>query len=247
MTDPLDDLLAEMPSPDASESEIAAFMEKVMATPGGAEVIQDFAQKITAGGSLDTMLKEEEREQERRALKSPARFIFRVELVGTKPLIWRRMSLPADCSFAHLHQSIQDALGWSGNHEHRFEIWEDGELEITFSSADDPAHYCESENRIMDLFHENVAEFRYLYDFQSNWQHRVVIEDFVPAGEKGTSQELRPILHAGEGHGPPEETGGVKGYQKFLSGDHPVCANYDAEILEQFWSGSVDLSQVIFR
>ncbi|MDB4438593.1 hypothetical protein N9195_03295, partial [bacterium] len=92
MTDPLDDLLAKMPDPDASEAEIEAFMQKVMTTPGGAELIHSFAEKITAGGSLDTMLKEEEEEVERKALKSPARFIFRIELLDTKPLF----QLPAN-------------------------------------------------------------------------------------------------------------------------------------------------------
>ncbi len=247
MNDPLDELLAQMPQPDASEAEIEAFMEKVMATPGGAELIQDFAQKITAGGSLDTMLKEEEARLEKAALKSPARFIVRIEILDTKPLVWRRLSLPADCAFLDLHRAIQDAFGWSGLHEHRFEIWEDGQLEITFSSANDESHYCEAENRIIELFRESVLEFRYLYDSKSKWWHRVVVEDFVQAGVKGSSQEMKPHLHEGEGHGPPEKSGGVEGYQKFLSGDHPLCEMYEPEILAQFRSGEIDLNQITFR
>ncbi|MDA7892139.1 plasmid pRiA4b ORF-3 family protein [Akkermansiaceae bacterium] len=249
MTDPLDDLLAKMPEPDASESEIEAFMEKVMSTPGGAELIHSFAEKITAGGSLDTMLKEEEAGSERLALKSPARFIFRIELLDTKPLVWRRLSLPADCAYVHLHHAIQDSFGWEDAHLHRFEIWEDGHRELTFSpdESEDTPDYCEVENRIIELFRENVGEFLYLYDFGDNWRHRVVIEDFVQAGVNGTSKDLKPHLHDGEGHGPPESCGGADGFADFLKGDHPFCENYEAEILEQFRNAKPDISKIAFR
>jgi len=247
MTDPLDELLQNMPADGASEAEIEAFMEKVMATPGGAELIQDFAQKITAGGSLDTMLKEEEAELESLTLKSPARFIFRIELIGTKPLVWRRLSLPADCAYLHLHGAIQDAFGWQNAQPHCFQVWEDGELELTFSSQNNDKDYCEIENRIVDLFQENVSEFRYLYDPKSDWSHRVVIEDFCPAGRNGTSEDLRPKAHDGEGHGPPEACGGVEGFQQFLEGDHPLCKDYEVDVLAEFRSGKPDLSKISFR
>ena len=247
MTDPLDDLLHNMPADGASEAEIEAFMEKVMSTPGGAELINDFAQKITSGGSLDTMIKEEEAELERLSLKSPARFIFRIELIGTKPLIWRRLSLPADCSYLHLHCAIQDAFGWQDSHPHRCEVWEDGTHELSFSSSDDDGHYCEVENRIVDLLSENISEFLYLYDFKADWRHRIVIEDFVPAGEKGTSKEVMPKLHDGEGHAPPEACGGVTDFHEFLKGEHPLCKDYESEVLEEFRGGQPDFVNVTFR
>ncbi|MFT6499220.1 MAG: hypothetical protein ACJAT6_001356, partial [Akkermansiaceae bacterium] len=103
MTDALDDLLQNMPGEGSSEEQIEAFMAKVMAIPGGAELIRDFSEKMTMGGSLDTMIKEKEEELEGLTLTSPARFIFRIELPGTKPLVWRRLSLPADCAYFHLH------------------------------------------------------------------------------------------------------------------------------------------------
>ncbi|MFT6178185.1 MAG: hypothetical protein ACI9NQ_002193 [Paracoccaceae bacterium] len=249
MTDPLDDLLHNMPAEGASEAEIEAFMEKVMTTPGGAELISDFAQKITEGGSLDTMLKEEEAELESLILKSPARFIFRIELLKTKPLVWRRLSLPADCSYFHLHCAIQDAFGWQDTHDHRIEIWEDGNLEITFSpdENEDSTHYCEAQNRLIDPFQENVSEFQYHYDSASNWRHRIVIEEFVQAGEKETSLGFSPHLHDGAGHGPPEDCGGLAGFQNFLKGDHSLCKEYEPEVLEEFRTGTPDFSKITFR
>jgi len=249
MTNPLDDLLANMPADDAPEAEKEAFVEKVMAAPEGARLIRDFASKITDGGSLDTMLKEEEARSKNRVLISPMRFIFRIELLDSIPLVWRRLSLPADCAYVHLHNAIQDAFGWQGKHLHRFEVWEEGHLELTFGPDDEEesSDYCEVENSIIDLFQENIFEFLYLYDFKDNWRHRVVIEDFVQAGLKDTNKDAKPKLHAGEGHTPPEDCGGISGAQKFLNGDHPLCQNYELDILEQFRSGQPDLTKVTFR
>lgn len=249
MTDPLDDLLQNMPAEGSSEAEIEAFMEKVMSTPGGPELIQDFAQKITDGGSLDTMLKEEEAKLEGFTLESPARFIFRIELLGTKPLVWRRLSLPADCAYLHLHCAIQDAFGWQDTHDHRVEVWEDGNLELTFSpdENEDSGHYCEVQNKIADLFRENISEFLYFYDSDDDWRHRIVIEEFTSAGEKGSSIGLTPHLHDGAGHCPPENCGGIHGYEDFLKGDHPLCKEYEPDVLEEFRNGKPDLSKVTFR
>ena len=248
MTDALDDLLQNMPGDDATEAEIEAFMEIVMATPGGADLIRGFAGQITEGGALDTMIKEDEAKLDSFALTSPARFIFRIELVGTKPLVWRRVSLPADCAYFHLHCAIQDSFGWQDSHLHRFEVWEEGRCELTFSSDEEAEnHYGEVENRITDLFSENVTEFIYLYDFGDEWRHRVVIEEFVPAGTKGTSPGSAPCLHDGKGHAPPENCGGLPGFSDFLKGVHPFCKNYEPEILEQFRTGQPDLSAITFR
>lgn len=248
MTDALDDLLQNMPGDDATEAEIEAFMETVMATPGGADLIRGFASQITEGGALDTMIKEEEARLDEFALKSPARFIFRIELVGTKPLVWRRLSLPADCAYFHLHCAIQDSFGWQDVHPHRFEVWEEGRCELTFSSDEEAGdHYCEIENPITNLFTENVTEFIYLYDFKDQWRHRVVIEEFVQAGTGGTIPGASAHLHDGEGHAPPESCGGISGFADFLKGDHPLCKNYEAEILAQFRTGQPDLSTITFR
>ncbi|MFL2657452.1 MAG: plasmid pRiA4b ORF-3 family protein [Akkermansiaceae bacterium] len=247
----LDDLLDSMPDENAPEEEVNAFVEQVLSTPGGGELIRDFAGKITEGGILDTMLKEEEAELENLKLKSPARLIFRVELLRTQPLVWRRFSLPADCAYFHLHCVIQDSFGWQNSHLHRFEIWEDGRREITFSlgcenkSLEDD--YCEIENEILDLFRENVLEFTYLYDFEDNWRHRVIIEDFVQAGIRGTSKKTTAHLHGGEGHGPPEGSGGASGFAEFLEGEHPMCERFEASVLEEFRTGQPDFSKITFR
>ena len=47
---------------------------------------------------------------------------FKVVLRGISPMIWRRLLLRSDHSIAHLHYTIQIAMGWSDSHLHRFHI-----------------------------------------------------------------------------------------------------------------------------
>jgi hypothetical protein len=247
--EPLEELLNKMPDESAGEEEIAAYMNQFMATAGGPDMLKTFADQITAGGSLDAMLQEEESRYPK--LQSPARLIFLIELTGTEPLVWRRVSLPADASFFDLHCTLQDAFGWQDSHAHLFEIWEGGQLELTFSpdtgEEADENDYCEVGNRIIDLFNEGITEFQYLYDLDKEWRHRIVVVDVAEAGEKGTSKEFTAQLHDGAGHGPPEDCEGVGGFQKFLKGEHQLCENYEPDILEKFREGKPDLSSITFR
>ncbi|MEA3487768.1 MAG: plasmid pRiA4b ORF-3 family protein, partial [Euryarchaeota archaeon] len=47
---------------------------------------------------------------------------FKITLGGSTPPIWRRIQVPETYSFWDLHVAIQDAMGWSGNHLHEFEV-----------------------------------------------------------------------------------------------------------------------------
>ena len=243
MINNLEDLFEEMPDENASEAEVEAFMDKVAAQPGGLEMIREVAAQVAGG-----LAKEGVPVVEGMELKSPARFIFRVELLGTQPMVWRRISLPADCAFLHLHGAIQDAMGWEDCHLHQFEIREEGELEVIIGpDCDGKADYSESETRVMDLFQGEVGEFLYRYDFGDDWRHRVVIEDFVGAGKKGTAEKARPKVHDGQGSCPPEDCGGAVGFEAFLKGEHPLCGEMDEDELRRFREGIFDPEKVVFR
>src|SRR5437764_15045930 len=47
---------------------------------------------------------------------------FLIVLVGTDPLVWRRIQVPAHYSFWDLHVAIQDAMGWQDSHLHEFTV-----------------------------------------------------------------------------------------------------------------------------
>ena len=51
----------------------------------------------------------------------------------------------------------------------------------------------------------------YEYDFGDGWRHEIVVEKIVP-----TDVVRKPICLEGERHCPPEDVGGVPGYENFL-------------------------------
>ena len=56
------------------------------------------------------------------SVASPAIHQLRVVLCGVSPLVWRRLLVTSDTSLADLHDALQIAFDWSGEHVHRFRI-----------------------------------------------------------------------------------------------------------------------------
>ena len=48
---------------------------------------------------------------------------FKISLMDSKPLIWRRIQVLDSYSFYDLHVAIQDAMGWKDYHFHQFIIY----------------------------------------------------------------------------------------------------------------------------
>src|SRR5258708_22229793 len=53
---------------------------------------------------------------------SIAIYQLRVVLCGVSPLVWRRLLVISETSLAELHEILQTAFDWSGEHLHRFLI-----------------------------------------------------------------------------------------------------------------------------
>jgi hypothetical protein len=47
---------------------------------------------------------------------------LKVTLRGTKPPVWRRLSVQGGMTLGDLHHAIQAAMGWDDSHLHAFEI-----------------------------------------------------------------------------------------------------------------------------
>ncbi|HEX8489271.1 MAG TPA: plasmid pRiA4b ORF-3 family protein, partial [Propionibacteriaceae bacterium] len=131
---------------------------------------------------------------------------LKVTLSGSKPPIWRRLVVPESTTLAQLHEVIQIALGWTDSHLHEFEV--DGKL---YGPAGDWAETL-SENVRVSRVVAVGDRFTYVYDFGDDWRHTIHFEKRLPAG----SGEGRPRCVAGRRAGPPEDCGGIYGYQELL-------------------------------
>ncbi|GAA5033551.1 plasmid pRiA4b ORF-3 family protein [Actinopolymorpha pittospori] len=141
----------------------------------------------------------------------------KVGLQGAKPPIWRRLLLPADASLALVHDVIQVAFGWDDSHMHVFET-PFGD----FGRADrELGHRAEKPVTLEQVAAQAGAKIRYTYDFGDNWVHEIVVEKLVDR-----DPALRyPSCTGGRRAAPPEDSGGIWGYEELVEAladpDHP--------------------------
>ena len=160
---------------------------------------------------------------------------FKISLKGIRPIIWRRIQVPESYAFWDLHVAIQDVMGWLDYHLHEFEIVNpltglkvnigipDGDFdkEVLPGLKEKISDYFSMENRLAD----------YTYDFGDSWEHSVKLEKILPK-EKDVNY---PICIAGKRACPPEDCGGIWGYEDFLK----IISNPDDKEYEEMikWAG----------
>lgn len=157
---------------------------------------------------------------------------IKVTIAGTKPPIWRRLEVPAATNLARLHAVLQAAFGWDDAHLHAFETghrsWGEG-----------PAGRRLEGPTLRRTSLDAVAgspgdQLTYVYDFGDDWVHSIHVEDRLTPADDATY----PRCTAGRRAGPPEDCGGVPGYEHLLSvladPQHP-----EHEDLSE-WAGPVD-------
>ena len=138
---------------------------------------------------------------------------LRVTLAEIKPLVWRRLVVPRTWHLGQLHLVIQAASNWWDCHLHEFRAGglRYGNLETDEDGGypDSPRLFDEREVRLLDFGRERETAFTYIYDFGDDWHHRVEIEQHVTLPKMASCT-------GGARARPPEDVGGVPGYERFL-------------------------------
>jgi hypothetical protein len=139
---------------------------------------------------------------------------FKITLLDTKPKIWRRIQIP-DCKLHNLHLHIQAAMGWDNKHLHHFDIKGVRHGIPEHLDYDGDGSIIDSKkikvSQIVPKDDKKLA-FRYTYDFGDNWEHEVLFEGIVDPDPKNKY----PICLEGERACPPEDCGGIGGYEHLL-------------------------------
>jgi hypothetical protein len=146
---------------------------------------------------------------------------FKITLHDIEPKIWRRIQVPENYSFWDLHVAIQDAMGWTDSHLHQFIIIDPKNSEEVYIgipgdeafAGELPEMLAGWKEFISDYFSEkNYNRCCYEYDFGDGWEHEVTLEKILPS----IPDIKYPICTGGERACPPEDCGGVPGYENFL-------------------------------
>jgi hypothetical protein len=109
---------------------------------------------------------------------------FRVSLLETQPLVWRRIQVPEPYSFWDLHVAIQDVMGWQDCHLHEFRVAArpHGDLRIGIPDPEfSEERSCSAgwEVRVSDQVWPQMPPVSYVYDFGDDWEHELVYEGLV--------------------------------------------------------------------
>ncbi|MBI4371430.1 MAG: plasmid pRiA4b ORF-3 family protein [Elusimicrobia bacterium] len=127
---------------------------------------------------------------------------LKITLDGIEPPIWRRILVPSWIPFLTLNKIIQRAMGWKDCHQHRFRSDRKGELKPSM----------EKTVRLGDLIKKEGEVWRYEYDFGDGWTHTLLVEKTLPPDDP----KKYPICLEGARACPPEDCGGVPGYEETL-------------------------------
>ncbi len=162
---------------------------------------------------------------------------FKITLLESQPPIWRRIQV-RNCTLDRLHKHIQTAMGWTNSHLHQFEI--DGERHGDPELIDDGFEDFECVDSTIRKISEIVPKdgkrfgFLYEYDFGDGWKHEVLFEGCL----KAESGYRYPLCVEGECACPPEDVGGIGGYEEFLEAlADPKHEQHDAFVE---WAGEFD-------
>lgn len=143
----------------------------------------------------------------------PCGFLFSVTLRDVRPPVWRRIRV-GDVSLDDLHAAIQAAMGWQDRHRHFFQV---GETWYGRPGRLDDQHFAGEVRDSTTVTLGTILagddaprRLTYVYDMGDRWEHEIVFEGFTDA--------TGPVAAClgGSRACPPEDCGGVGGYEYLL-------------------------------
>ena len=149
---------------------------------------------------------------------------LRVEMEEIQPPVWREVVVPSNLNLESLGHILVDVMGWEGYHLHQFIKGYD------YYAIPDEEYGCENplgdlfgyspvkkhdsrEFTVGDLLSRKRSWVEYEYDFGDSWMHRVTVID-TRKYKKGEQPKVELI--AGANACPPEDCGGVWGYEELV-------------------------------
>lgn len=135
---------------------------------------------------------------------------LRVILVGSEPAIWRRFTVPTDMTLPELHAVLQVVMGWCDDHLHSFYLRPARSRARTRQNWQEI--FEDSGETLASILRGSEFELIYEYDFGDSWIHQIKIEKRLTEPGVGTI----PRCIGGERACPPENCGGIGGYELLL-------------------------------
>jgi hypothetical protein len=203
-----------------SEDPKAELLRRFQAAIGGAEL--DDLRQLTGdlllfgGAAAREAARPQRPELRRQPLLTRQLFRVRVDLVGAKPPIWRRLDIRSDLTLDAVHRVLQAAFDWMDSHLWRFALGgnpfdQDSQVFLCEWDADnrevdDDDGINAHEVRLDETIQEAGDVLGYVYDYGDHWELRIRLESVSPAPENAP----HAVAVDGRRAAPPEDCGGIR-------------------------------------
>lgn len=154
---------------------------------------------------------------------------LRVDLRDTSPPVWRRLEVDADLKLDELHRVVQAAFGWTDSHLHCFSVGHPFDRDSTvflcpFEVEDGDREGLDARTvRLDEVVVASGDVLHYMYDYGDGWHHTLRVEQV--AGRRPGAP--RAACVGGRRAGPPEDCGGVWGYEELAASGEVDGAAFD--------------------
>ena len=163
---------------------------------------------LPEGGAVSVTKTDRPRKRLARAGSRRTAHKVKITLRGSTPPIWRRLEVYSSTNLQQLHRTIQEAFGWEGYH-----LWVFQTPTGEYGVADrELGHRSAASAKLQDVAPRAGDRIRYTYDFGDDWEHDLLVEDVFTA-DPGVAY---PRCLTGRRACPPEDCGGIWGYQELL-------------------------------
>ena len=141
--------------------------------------------------------------------------------------------MPGNINLGSFHIVLQIVMGWTNSHLHQFILGRtmygipDDEFGADFGIE------IEDENKynLSQLLKKEKDSLKYEYDFGDGWEHKIILEKILPY----ESSLKVPSCIKGKRACPPEDCGGIWGYQDLIEVINDTSHPEHEEMLE--WLG----------
>ncbi|MFW6019909.1 MAG: plasmid pRiA4b ORF-3 family protein [Bacteroidales bacterium] len=134
---------------------------------------------------------------------------LKITLKGSSPEIWRRVIVDPDVLLVDFHRILQTTMGWTNSHIHLFH---DGKHEYSPREFEVEDTIDSRSVKLNEILSDENKRILYEYDFGDGWIHEILLEKIIKDKDKGQI----PRCIDGERNCPPEDCGGMGGYEALL-------------------------------
>ena len=212
-----------MEQTDSTEEEVVAAMEEVKRKRAAGDELES-----PWRGAFDNMFGGNDYPHYLPA-EHVRKYTIRVTQKYIEPKIWRRIEVPSNTSLRLLADLIISVMGWTNTHLNHFRKGFDTyyvpshQRELD-EENDVVMHYNQETFSVEDVLSAPGRQIFLEYDFCDGWELEVKLS-YVKEYAEGEPRKVRFL--AGERACPPEDCGGVVGYEKMCK-----RKSYDPEYLD---------------